>query len=376
MTPPQSAFGDAPSGFALSPPGGGAAWRRRAWVAAASILVTAHAAADLSAPAALPRALSEPALQTPKALGAAMLAVTRAGNRLVAAGERGTVLLSDDGGKQWRQARVPVQGTLTALRFIDERTGWATGHLGVILKTEDGGQTWTKQLDGVGAAQLLLEAARSSGDEALQRTAQRYAQEGPDKPFFDIDFADAQHGIAVGAYNLAFRTVDGGKTWAPLSWRLPNAKNLHLYGVRMAAGHVFIAGEQGLLMKSPDGGANFAPLASPYKGSFFGLLAAPSGTLVAYGLRGNAFRSADQGKSWDKIETSLPVSISAGVTLDGGALALLGQTGQVLVSRNDGRTFTKPPAAAEPVPAVGLAPSASGTLVFASLRGMRSTSAP
>ena len=51
-----------------------------------------------------PRVLAEAALQTPKAQGAAMLAVTRAGSRLVAVGERGTVLLSDDDGARWRQA--------------------------------------------------------------------------------------------------------------------------------------------------------------------------------------------------------------------------------------------------------------------------------
>ncbi|MES2943818.1 MAG: glycosyl hydrolase, partial [Pseudomonadota bacterium] len=58
-----------------------------------------------------PAVLSQAARLTPKALGAATLAVTRAGKRLVAVGERGTVLLSDDNGVSWRQASVPVQAT-------------------------------------------------------------------------------------------------------------------------------------------------------------------------------------------------------------------------------------------------------------------------
>ena len=41
-------------------------------------------------------------------------AITQAGQRLVAVGERGLVLLSDDAGKHWRQAQVPVSVTLTA----------------------------------------------------------------------------------------------------------------------------------------------------------------------------------------------------------------------------------------------------------------------
>ena len=92
--------------------------------------------------ATLPAVLSQPALLTPKALGAATLAVTRAGPRLVAVGERGTVLLSDDHGVSWKQAAVPVQATLTCVRFVDEKTGWAAGHLGVVLRSADGGRSW------------------------------------------------------------------------------------------------------------------------------------------------------------------------------------------------------------------------------------------
>src|SRR5688500_9530167 len=102
--------------------------------------VAAPASAAPNAPPVPPAALSEPALQSAKALGAAMLAVGAAGRRLVAVGERGTVLLSDDAAKRWRQAKVPVQVTLTAVRFVNDRTGWAVGHLGVILKSDDGGE--------------------------------------------------------------------------------------------------------------------------------------------------------------------------------------------------------------------------------------------
>jgi len=318
-----------------------------------------------------PRVLAEAALQTPKAQGAAMLAVTRAGSRLVAVGERGTVLLSDDDGARWRQAAaVPVQVSLTALRFVDARTGWAVGHLGVILNTVDGGEHWTRQLDGVSAAQRIVAAAAQSTDEREKRNAARYADEGPDKPFFDVDFADAQRGVAVGAYGLAFATTDGGTTWTPLVGRLPNPKSLHLYAARWVAGSLVFAGEQGLLIKSTDAGASFTALASPYKGSWFGLVAARSGTIVAYGLRGRVFRSADGGASWQAIDSAVPVAISAGIELEPGTLALLGQTGDVLVSRDDGIAFQKQPAAG-PLPATGLAGTADGHLVLSSLRGLR-----
>jgi len=333
--------------------------------AAACLLAAAAAMSAQGAPALPPAALAEPALHSPKALNAAMLAVTQAGPRLVAVGERGTVLLSDDGAKSWRQATVPVQVTLTAVRFVGDRTGWAVGHLGVILKSDDGGESWVKQLDGVQAAKLV------AGDERMKR----FAEEGPDKPFFDLDFIDAQHGFAVGAYNLAFETRDGGQHWVPMLSRLPNPKSLHLYGVRASGGHVYIAGEQGLLMASGDNGASFAALPVAYKGSYFGLLAARSGALIAYGLRGNAWRSADLGASWTRLDTGVQTSISAALELDGGELALLAQTGELLRSRDDGRSFTKTLPSGGPLPAAGLA-SSDGALVIASLRGMRRQSAP
>ena len=315
----------------------------------------------------LPPVLQRPALATPLAQGAAMLAMARAGGkRLVAAGERGIVLFSDDEGRRWTQAQVPVQVSLTALRFADERRGWAAGHLGVLLATSDGGASWALQLDGVQAAQRVLEAAT---DDAQRKSAQRLASDGPDKPFFDLE---VQSGLllAVGAYGLAFESRDGGATWAPFAQRLPNAKRLHLYGVRAVGERIFIAGEQGLLARSPDRGASFEALHSPYKGSFFGLLATRRGTLLAYGLRGNALRSADFGTSWAPVSTGAPVSISAGIERADGTLVLLAQNGDLLASRDDGQTFERR-AAAPPFPAAALAATDGSALVLAGLRGLK-----
>jgi photosystem II stability/assembly factor-like uncharacterized protein len=377
--PPGSAFGASPPGGRRQRTGqaGSAASAGRAVACALRFGVRGLAVVSMVLAGAAPAAdtasltmLSEPALISPKALGAATLAVTRAGARLVAVGERGTVLLSDDHGASWRQAAVPVRVTLTAVRFVDDKLGWAAGHQGVILHTRDGGASWVKQLDGIRAATLIAEAANAGSDERAKRRAQRFVDDGPDKPFFDIEFADARRGWAVGAYNLAFATADGGASWQPIVAQLPNPSARHLYAVRATgASQVVIAGEQGLLLKSGDGGASFAAMASPYKGSFFGLLAARSGTLIAHGLRGNVFRSTDGGARWDKLDTGVPVSISAGTELPDGTLVLVSQTGELLTSRDDGRSFARAGSASQPLPASGLAATADGRWVLATLRG-------
>jgi len=330
-------------------------------------LLALACAVSAQAAAPAPAALAEPALISPKALGAATLAVARAGERLVAAGERGTVLWSDDGGKAWQQAAVPVRAGLTALRFVDANNGWAAGHLGVILKTSDGGKTWLKQLDGVQVAQGLLAAAT---DDAGRRAAQRMVDEGADKPWFDLEAIDARQAVAVGAYGLAMVTRDGGASWQPLPTHAANPRGLHLYGIRVVGGQWFIAGEQGLLLRSSDGGATFTALASPYKGSFFGLLASPSGALLVYGLRGSVYRSGDAGNSWDKVDLGTPLTLQAGIA-QRSELTLLAQTGELFTSTDDGRTFKRQPPPAGPLPAAGLAAAPDGAWVIASLRGTR-----
>src|SRR5215471_18758595 len=70
-------------------------------------------------------ALDTPAVMSPLAKKSLMQAVTRAGSRLVAVGQRGHVVVSDDGGATWKQSRVPVSSDLCAVYFVDNRNGWA-----------------------------------------------------------------------------------------------------------------------------------------------------------------------------------------------------------------------------------------------------------
>src|ERR1019366_5309785 len=75
-----------------------------------------------------------------------ILGATYADKRLIAVGDHGTILLSDDDGKKFRQAKsVPTRATLNSVSFANKSIGWAAGHWGTILKTTDGGDTWTLQ---------------------------------------------------------------------------------------------------------------------------------------------------------------------------------------------------------------------------------------
>lgn len=304
-------------------------WRASAAATLCAGLMVGAGAAGAATPAAPVGAAAErPAVMVQRPAAAVLLGAASAGQRTVAVGERGVLIVSDDGGAQWRQVALPTSVTLTAVRFADARHGVAVGHGGTVLTSADGGDTWTRRLDGLRLAQLALQAAQRGGDAVAVRDAERLVAEGADKPFLDVLVWDARRFLAVGAFGLAFATEDGGRSWTPWMGRLPNPKAMHFYVARRAGDTVVLAGEQGLLLRSGDNGQSFEALASPYQGSWF--TAEISGReLLLAGLRGNIWRSVDGGNAWAQIANPRPASVTASLA-QGNALLLANQAGQVL----------------------------------------------
>ena len=319
--------------------------------------------------------LDQPAGTSALASQRLLQATAVAGKRIVAAGARGHIVYSDDLGKTWRQANVPVSADLTALQFVDARLGWAVGHEGVILHTRDGGATWQLQLDGRRANALVLQHVRNlpadfdaAAREALEAEAVRAVSEGPSRPFLDVWFANANEGFAVGAYNLIVHTRDGGKTWTPWVDRTQNERFYHLYGIRGGSDGVYIVGELGVALRFDRATGRFVSMQTPYEGSWFGVAARP-GLVIAHGLRGTAYRSRDGGRHWDAIDTGTTASITASHVLRDGRVLLCSQAGDVLVSHDDGARFSRVPLKT-PMPCTGIT-AAGNALVLSGLRGVR-----
>ena len=268
---------------------------------------------------------AETALMMPLAHRSLLLDIAAVGPRLVAVGDRGHVLVSDDAEAGWQQARVPTRQMLTAVHFSTEKLGWAVGHDGLVLVTNNGGMDWSRQYDGLALQagytrtrlqsltdrQTALEQSLAEAGDAAVRARllatleelsldiedAEYALEAPlqTPPLLDVWFRDALHGFAVGAFGTLLLTDDGGANWRHADEALENPQQLHLNGVvGDEQGSVWIAAESGLLFRSRDAGASWTTLASPYPGTFFGISRAPdSGRLLAFGLRGHAFYSDD-----------------------------------------------------------------------------------
>ncbi|HUI63092.1 MAG TPA: YCF48-related protein [Steroidobacteraceae bacterium] len=297
-------------------------------------LLAAMAGAAARGPASSPAApvapiehridFAEHARLAPRSL---LLALARAGARLVAVGERGHVLLSDDDGRSWIQARsVPTRALLTGVCFFGPEQGVAVGHDEVILATADAGQTWS-----------LIHSA----PEAQQ-------------PLLDVTCSTDGRAIAVGAYGTWFASGDGGASWQEhkLAAPGPEGGDLHLNRIAAAsATRLYIAGEGGHLYRSDDRGESWQALKSPYDGSFFGVKPLTADIVLAFGLRGNLFRSEDAGTSWRRIETGTHALLDDAAVVPGKAAsgagagnpgtlrAIVGLSGVVLVSRDNGQSF-------------------------------------
>lgn len=315
--------------------------------------------------------LDTPAMKSPLAERGLLNGLARAGQRVVAVGQRGHVLWSDDGGRRWRQAEVPVSSDLVAVSFPDATNGWAVGHDGVVLKTSDGGQRWTRQLDGRQLGVLMVEyyAAHATTDPKLQDEARRIARQDAETPFLDVWFADASNGFVVGAFGLIFRTTDGGAHWEPWLHAVDNPKRLHLYAVRGIGADVYIVGEQGLALKLDRKAGRFRALALPYHGTLFGI-AGNARAIVVHGLRGNLLRSTDGGQHWQPVDTGLRVGLTGSTVADDGRFVIVSQAGHLLTSRDDGASFARAPIE-QPVPAAAVVATANGALVVAGPRGAR-----
>lgn len=154
-----------------------------------------------------------------------------------AAGGRGVLLSTRDGGAHWQSLKRPSEDTLRDLFFVDEKTGWLIcerdiynsddGQRTYLMHTIDGGATWAR----VGVKEHLLNAS-------LVR----------------IVFADAMHGWTFGELGALFATEDGGATWKR---QVLPTRYLILGGAFSGSENGALVGANQTALFTEDGGANW-----------------------------------------------------------------------------------------------------------------------
>src|SRR5438034_2490511 len=201
-----------------------------------------------------------------------------------------------DGGATWRRVAAPA--TMTALRFVSERVGWAAAsadpdaRTGLVLRTTDGGATWQQTLS--------------------------FVVGGPGgEPVRQLEAADADHAwVLTGAAPPCAspcptelrRTTDGGRTWTTLV-RGVDAVRFASASRGWLAVSDFAGGTRARLTN--DGGTTWEDAFQTRSGSVVGLDAATTGTAwlltrdlrsctASSCLRFELFRT-DDGRRWSSL---------------------------------------------------------------------------
>ncbi|TYK66767.1 WD40/YVTN/BNR-like repeat-containing protein [Colwellia echini] len=303
-----------------------------------SLLITSTGFAQSidQSPEELLKSKIKPATKSALASQSLLLDISPVGtDKVVAVGHYGHILLSNDG-ENWQQANVPVQATLTRVYFLNEQLGWAVGHDATILHSSDGGLNWQIQ-----QYLPLLE-----------------------KPLLDVYFKNAQQGIAIGAYGQFFRTNNGGVTWQSefhqeflLSEDVDYINDLktedeaayldeiafilpHFNGIVVENERLFLLGESGLLAQSDNFGISWQKFDKFYNGSFFTLARTSRDSLLVAGLRGHVYRLSSNDNVWQESETDTTALLNDIVLANEQRVFILGNNGMLLVSVDDGLTFT------------------------------------
>ncbi|WP_205695952.1 YCF48-related protein [Conexibacter sp. SYSU D00693] len=231
---------------------------------------------------------------------------------------------TDDGGRTFaRIAFTPVESSckepLAALAFPVEKTGYVVLADGTVLQTTDGGTEFAQKVaipgtrSAPGGGQAFPTDARfltdvlgfvTTSDGKIYRTTDGggtwTAVNDTQRPVRAITFADATTGYAVGDNNLFLKSTDGGATWSAKDIGGSAAQNL--VSVVCSDPQLCIAttAKGDVLIRTADGGTTFTQPASGANALFAAAFATPA-RVVAGGAGGATVTSDDAGVTFSPV---------------------------------------------------------------------------
>ncbi len=212
--------------------------------------------------------------------------------------------------------------SLRDVDFISRVAGLAVGDSGEILRSSDGGINWSDVSGSVTSSDLKA-----------------------------VDFMDERVAVAVGLGGTIVRTSDGGATWSLVSSPVTS----DLRGVSGWNGFFVASGDGGTVLTSADGGSTFTQnLTYPGTDHVFDVCTtstAGGNTLIYAATLDAIYVSADGGGTWSLKDFTGEGRIASIACIESGAaIAASRDTGAVLLTTNEGTTWSYQAASAtEPI---------------------------
>ena len=228
-------------------------------------------------------------------------------NRGWAAGGKGTVLSTDDGGKTWKVSYTSIDDVVRDVFFVDERKGWLVCEANpyrlktqedpraYLMKTTDGGNKWTR-VD-------VMRADQKGSDQAHQQAS------NVDAILVRAVFSHDGRGWTFGEAGAIFTTRDAGETWT----RLPSpTRYLLLGGTFVDNDRGWVVGAGATIIQTSDGGETWYQSALPDVDKsvrFTGTAFFDNRVGWAVGSSGNVYRTTNGGRTWQKQESGVDVDL-------------------------------------------------------------------
>lgn len=240
---------------------------------------------------------------------------------------------------------------------IDMKGSWglAVGSFGLMRETQDGGETWTtadplttKALLGVTAAgdTQLVVGQQGTIFRRVEGADWKQVEAGLTQRIMDVSLHDSGLGYIVGEFGFMAKSEDAGLTWTMVTkdWESVNEEGYepHLYStVVKDDGTIFVAGEFGLIMMSTDRGQTFKQVHGGDQGVFDLHFADDGdGTSSGYavGQEGLVLKTIDGGATWSSVAVDTNSNL-LGVWSGNGEVVVTAIR-DLLRSRDDGKSFS------------------------------------
>ncbi len=155
-----------------------------------------------------------------------------------------------------------------------------------------------------------------------------------------VSFVDAQHGWAVGHDNVILTTADGGQSWVQQETSA-DLETVYLDTHSLKNGAGLVVGAYGKCLRTLDGGKTWTAVAASADEVHFNQISAgPDGSLYLAGESGTLLVSRDDGATWSKLPVPYEGSLFGLLAVDARILVAFGLRGRVFVSLNAGATWS------------------------------------
>jgi len=152
----------------------------------------------------------------------------------------------------------------------------------------------------------------------------------------------------VGSKGLLMTSSDSGKTWMQRTVKYREGSDLFqdrdLYAIKFspatASKSGWIVGEDGIIMKTDDGGATWTKQDSSTKKNLFNVYPVDDQQVVAIGADGTILLTTDGGSHWEVEKSPKVVSLFGVIFLDKNTGFAVGEFSTVLSTTDGGKTWT------------------------------------